>query len=74
MSDGAILRTRTALDDHLNELGFSKRSFHFYGTHLDDAFVMDHRPEGRVVFYSEHGGESALMVHLTEADACAVSP
>lgn len=71
MSDGALPRTRNALADHLNELGVSDNSYHLYGTHLDDVIVMDHRPEGWVVFYSERGGESALKLHTTEADACA---
>lgn len=71
MSDGAKPRTRTALADHLNELGVSENSYHLYGMHLDDAIVMDQRTEGWVVFYSERGGEPALKVHSTEADACA---
>ncbi len=72
MDDGAAIpRTRTALADHLSKLGVSDNSYHLYGAHLEDAIVMDHRPEGWVVFYSERGGESALKVHRTEADACA---
>lgn len=67
----AIPRSRTALADHLNELGIREDTYHLYGTHLGDAIVMDHRPEGWVVFYSERGGESALRLHSTEADACA---
>lgn len=71
MADGAAIpRTRTALADHLTELGVSEASYHLYGAHLDDAIVMDQRPEGWVVFYSERGGESALKVHSTEAEAC----
>ena len=69
--DAGIPRTRSALADHLNALGVSDNSYHLYGTHLNDAIVMDHRPEGWVVFYSERGGESALSLHTTEADACA---
>ena len=72
MDDGAAIpRTRTALAAHLVELGVSENSYHLYGAHLDDAIVMDQRPEGWVVFYSERGGESALTVHRTEAEACA---
>jgi hypothetical protein len=72
MADGAAIpRTRTALADHLAELGVSESSYHLYGTHVDDAIVLDERPDGWVVFYSERGGESALKVHSTEAEACA---
>jgi len=72
MAEGAAIpRTRTALADHLTELRVSENSYHLYGAHLDDAIVMDHRSEGWVVFYSERGGESALNVRRTEADACA---
>ncbi|MDN5792236.1 MAG: hypothetical protein L0H22_04150 [Brevibacterium aurantiacum] len=72
MDDGAAIpRTRTALEAHLTKLGVSEQGYHLSGAHLDDAIVMDHCPEGWVVFYSERGGESALKVHRTEADACA---
>ncbi len=72
MADSAAIpRTRTALANHLTELGVSENSYHLYGTYLDDAIVLDERPEGWVVFYSECGGESALKVHSTEAGACA---
>ena len=69
--DDAIPRSRTALADHLDELGVREGTYHLYGAHLGDAIVMDHRPEGWVVFYSERGGESALRLYTTEADACA---
>jgi hypothetical protein len=42
-----------------------------FGAHLEDAMVMDRRPEGWVVFYSERGGEYSLTVHSDEASACA---
>lgn len=74
MADGAAIpRTRTALADYLTELGVSENSYHLYGTRLDDAIVLDERPEGWVVFYSERGGESALKVHSTEAEARALA-
>lgn len=69
VGDGAIPRTRAALADYLDGLGVAEKSYHLYGAHLHDA-VMDHRPEGWAVFYSERGGESALKLHRTEADAC----
>ena len=68
--NAAIPRSRTSLANHLNELGVNENSYHLYGAHLEDAIVMDHRPEGWVVFYSERGGESSLRLHLTEAGAC----
>jgi hypothetical protein len=72
MADHAdIPRTRTALANRLNALGVSENSYHLYGTHLDEAIVMDHRTEGWVVFYSDRGGETSLRLHTTEADACA---
>jgi hypothetical protein len=45
--------------------------YHLYGAHLDDAMIMDHRPGGWVVFYSERGGEYSAHTHETEAEACA---
>jgi len=69
--DAVIPRSRTALAHHLDELGVSGTSYHLYGAHLDDSIVMDHRPEGWVVFYSERGGESSLRLHTTEPEACA---
>ena len=42
-----------------------------FGAHLDDAMVMDKRPQGWVVFYSERGGEYSLAAYESEADACA---
>ncbi len=71
MGVDAIPRSRTALADHLDELGVREGTYHLYGAHLGDAIVMDHRPDGWVVFYSERGEESALRLHTTEADACA---
>lgn len=63
--------TREALAAHLGALGVREDSYHLFGAHLDDAMVMDRRPEGWVVFYSERGGEFSLSVHEHEADACA---
>ena len=62
---------RDALAVHLETLGVRDGTYHLYGAHLDDAIVMDHRPDGWVVFYSERGGESSLKAHDNEASACA---
>lgn len=64
-------QTRSQLADHLDAIGVRSCTFHLYGAHLDDAFVIDHRAEGWVVFYSERGGEFSLEFHDREADACA---
>lgn len=62
--------TREALAAHLDSLGVREGTYHLFGAHVDDAMVMDHRPEGWVVFYSERGGEFSLEVHRSEAEAC----
>jgi hypothetical protein len=51
--------TREALSAHLGALGVREGSYHLFA-HLDDAMVMDRRPEGWVIFYSERGGEFSL--------------
>jgi hypothetical protein len=63
--------SREALADRLEALGVREGTYHLFGAHLDDAMVMDRRPEGWVVFYSERGGEYSLTVHDDEASACA---
>ena len=55
---------------HLQALGVREGAFHL-GAHLEDAMVMDRRPQGWVVFYSERGGEFSLNIHDDEASACA---
>ena len=69
--DQAQPTSREALAAHLHELGVREGTYHLFGVHLDDAMVMDRRPEGWVVFYSERGGESSLTAHGDEASACA---
>jgi hypothetical protein len=64
-------KSRDALADHLDALGVREGTYHLFGAHLNDAVVMDRRPEGWVVFYSERGGEYSLTVHSDEASACA---
>jgi hypothetical protein len=61
---------RDALAQVLAREGVSERAYHLYGAHVSDAVVMDNRPEGWVVFYTERGDESSLRVHATEAGAC----
>ncbi len=63
-------RTREALAGLLEQQGFRRNSYHLYGARLDDAIILDQRPQGWVVFYSERGGEYDLRAHRTEADAC----
>ncbi|NHA67851.1 hypothetical protein [Phycicoccus flavus] len=62
---------REALAAHLDALGVRDGTYHLFGAHLDDAVVMDRRPHGWVVFFSERGGEHSLEVHRDEARACA---
>lgn len=62
--------SRDELAVHLEALGVREGTYHLFGAHLDDAMVMDRRPEGWVVFYSERGREFTLAVHDHEASAC----
>jgi hypothetical protein len=72
MTDDAVRpQSRDALAAQLEALGVREGTYHLYGAHFDDAMVMDERPEGWVVFYSERGGESSLKVHGDEASASA---
>ena len=41
-----------------------------FGAHINDMVVIDHIPQGWVVFYSERGSESRLRLHATEDAAC----
>jgi hypothetical protein len=62
--------TRDELGAYLDEIGVRHGTYHLYGAHLDDALVIDHRPSGWVVFYSERGGEDILATYVAEAEAC----
>jgi 8-oxo-dGTP pyrophosphatase MutT (NUDIX family) len=66
--DGAPL-TRESLAELLNG-AVPLNSYHLFGAHLDDAVVIDHRPDGWVVFYSERGGEFDVRFHDSEDAAC----
>jgi len=62
---------RAELAATLDALGVREGTYHLYGAHLDDAIILDHRPEGWIVFYSERGSEDVLAVHRYEESACA---
>jgi hypothetical protein len=62
--------TRGSLADLLDREGIRERAYSLFGAHKDDAIVMDHRPDGWVVFYTERGHESDLRRHQDEAAAC----
>jgi hypothetical protein len=71
LSDTVPPRDRQALAKVLDEMGVREGTYHLFGAHLDDAMVMDRRPEGWVVFYTERGSEFGIATHAVEARACA---
>ena len=62
--------TRERLAVVLDRLGVQPGSYSLFGAHSPDSVVIDHRPEGWVVFYTERGDESGLETFPTEAEAC----
>jgi hypothetical protein len=62
--------TRDRLAELLPAKGFRSTSYSLYGAHADDAFGMDQRASGWVVFYTERGAESDLVAHDSEDAAC----
>lgn len=64
-------RSRDELERALDLLGIQDGVYHLHGAHLDDAYVIDHRSSGWVVFYSQRGHEDILDTYETEAEACA---
>jgi len=62
--------TRQSLAAQLDSEGVAERAYSLYGAHMEDAIVLDNRPDGWVVFYSERGGESGLKTYAKESDAC----
>jgi hypothetical protein len=48
---------RESLVELLDRMGVPGDAYHLFGAHLNDAVVIDHRPDGWVVFYSERGAE-----------------
>lgn len=61
---------RQRLASVLTANGVSERAYHLYGAHQEDALVLDQRPQGWVIFYSERGGEDILSTHASEGEAC----
>jgi hypothetical protein len=47
--------SRESLAELLDRMGVPGDAYHLFGVHLNDAAVIDHRPDGWVVFYSERG-------------------
>lgn len=65
-------RTQLALAAYLDALGVSPHSFSVRGRpYSDDSIVLDKRPAGWAVFYTERGRETPIAVYENEADACA---
>jgi len=54
----------------LEEEGVSERAYSLYGAHKEDAIVLDNRPGGWVVFYTERGRELGIETYGKESDAC----
>ena len=48
----------------------SATCYALYGGHPSEAYVLDRRPEGWVVYYAERGLETSLTVFDSEAAAC----
>jgi hypothetical protein len=61
---------RQRLASVLTANGVSERAYHLYGAHQHDALVLDQRPQGWIIFYSERGGEDILATHASEDEAC----
>jgi hypothetical protein len=61
---------RQRLASVLTANGVSERAYHLYGAHQHDALVVDQRPQGWIIFYSERGGEDILATHASEDEAC----
>jgi hypothetical protein len=62
--------TRARLSDLLDAEGVADRAYSLFGAHKEDAIVLDNRPAGWVVFYTERGSERQLRTHELEAEAC----
>ena len=65
---------RQRLGSVLAANGVADRAYHLYGAHQEDALVLDQRPQGWVIFYSERGGENILSTHASEDEACLDRP
>lgn len=62
--------TRERLPDLISEAGKNVAAVSLYGAHDHDRLVIDNRPDGWVVFYTERGGEFDLRSHVSEHEAC----
>jgi CYTH domain-containing protein len=62
--------TRDSLAGILHRAGIRPDAYHLFGAHANDAVVIDHRPEGWFVFYSEGGAQTSLRFHHSEDAAC----
>lgn len=62
--------TRDSFASLLDRLGVRPAAYSLYGAHSPDANVIDHRREGWVVFPTERGDESSLVICTTQSDAC----
>ena len=66
-----IPETREELAERLDAIGVRADTYSLGGGHPSESFVVDLRPEGWVVYYSERGNETSPVTHQFEADACA---
>lgn len=62
--------TREMLLSMILRAGKEPSTVSLYGSHGNEGLVIDHRPGGWVVFYTQRGGESDLTKHLSEHAAC----
>lgn len=69
-TDHVELLTRQKLPGVIAEAGKVYSSVSLYGAHDNDSLVIDNRPSGWVVFFTERGGESRLKTHASEHEAC----
>lgn len=62
--------TRERLAQLLPAKGFRRNVYSLFGAHAQDAFVVDHRGDRWVVFYTERGAEFDVSEHESEDSAC----
>jgi hypothetical protein len=58
------------LPDIICAAGKDMSAVSLYGAHDNDQIVIDNRPNGWVVFYTERGAECDLRTHVSEHEAC----
>ena len=69
-TDAVNSMTREQLPGLIAAAGKDPALLSLYGAHDNDRVVIDHRPSGWVVFYTERGNEYDLSHHSTEDAAC----